>query len=70
MKADSMSLFAAWLIDMLQTFGLAACHGEKKADIRTKDRLRELAHMITKLTLTALCGLAHDLHVLCSAEMV
>lgn len=30
MKADSMGLFGAWLIDMLQTFGLAACQGDKK----------------------------------------
>lgn len=40
MKADSMGLFGAWLIDMLQTFGLAACQGDKKADIRKNNGQR------------------------------
>lgn len=48
MKAGSMGLFGAWLIDMLQTFGLAACHGDKKADIRLNNGPRGLDHMITE----------------------
>lgn len=60
MKADSMSLFGAWLIDMLQTLGLAACQSDKKwADIRKNNRLRGLDHTITERDLikpyTAVC---------------
>lgn len=73
MKADSMTLFGAWLIDMLQTFGLAACQGDKKADISKNDGPRRLDHMITEQPhlrpYTTVLTIQHS-HVLSRAESI